>query len=153
MKTLLKIIKYIIMIIVSIVALAVLVVMIIGYMAHDPEDNLKREQVALQVRSEIEVYRKEKGVYSPSLSLLAIANNENFKSYHDEGIIRYTLSDSSKEPHYTLIWVNSGVLTRDGSKHSFSWSGKQYSDERSTLQLLGEDAKPDANGFYEIDLH
>jgi len=73
------------------------------------------------------------------------------KSYIDESIIRYT--HYKEKSAYKLIWVFAGRLGKQGSRHSFSWSGKQYSNDISTMNLISADAKPDKNGFYLIDLH
>jgi len=141
------------MIIVSFFALAILSAMIIGYISHDGAEDLKREQLALEIRSEIEVYHKIKGKYPNSLSELPIYQKNDFKSYLDEGIFRYYISNASEKARYQLVWVYSGAMKKEGGVHSVAWSGRQYSNDKSFLNLMSEDEKPDKNGFYLIDLH
>ena len=141
------------MIIVSFFALAILSAMVIGYMAHDSKEDSKREQMALELRSEIEVYHKIKGKYPNSLAELPLYQKSDIKSYCDEGIFRYYISNAGEKPNYQLIWIYSGVMKKEGGIHSTSWSGRQYSNDKSFLNLMSEDEKPDKNGFYLIDLH
>ena len=146
-----KIIKYTIITIISIFTVIILLPMVVGYRGDSLGEDFKREQIALKVRVELETYQKAQGQYPTSLLKLPIATNREFQSYYNEHIIRYRV-DSTKS-HYRLIWVFGGALKYDKGIHNTSWSGKQYSNKSSMLELMSVDVKPDKNGFYIIDLH
>lgn len=116
------------------------------------EENLKREKIAIQIKSEIEYYYNQNGFYPESLDALLISNNTDFISYYKGGVFRYT-SKKSDKPWYHFVWVYDGMLRTQGSDHGLSWSGKQCGNDKAHLRLLSEDSQPDSNGFYSIDLH
>ena len=82
---------------------------------------------------------------------MPIYQKQGMKSYIDEEIVRYRYYE--KKNAYQLILVFAGSFSKKGSEHSFSWSGKQYSNDKTILDLMSVDEKPDHNGFYLIDLH
>ena len=146
-----KFIKYTLITIISIFTFIILLPMVVGYKADNSGEDFKREQIALKVRLELETYHKIQGQYPISLLKLPITTNKEFQSYYKEHIIRYKI-DNTKS-YYRLIWVFEGALKYDKGIHNTSWSGKQYSNKSSMLELMGENAKSDKNGFYIIDLH
>ncbi len=101
----------------------------------------------------IEYYYDQNKYYPSSLIVLPIASNKEFISYYKDGILRYSISLSKNKPMYQLVWVFSGPFTKEGSPHSFSWSGKQCGNDKAFLNLMSQDATPDADGCFEIDLH
>ena len=144
-----KVIKYIFFSLLSVIVLAMVLAMLVGYVSHDKEEDLQREQIALNVKLQIERYYKQNKHYPQALTQLPIAKDQRFQSYYNERVIRYRYENKN----YHLLWIFSGVLGQDGGKHSLSWNGKQYASDRSLLMLIYEDPKPDTNGFYNIDLH
>jgi len=116
------------------------------------EENLKRERIAIQIKSEIEYYYNQNGFYPESLDVLPISNNTDFISYYKGGVFRYT-SQKGDKPWYHLIWVYDGMLRRQGSDHGLSWNGEQCGNDKTHLLLMSEDSQPDSNGFFSIDLH
>lgn len=119
----------------------------------DTEEDSKREKMAIHVKSEIDHYYDRNKHYPSSLNMLPIARNKEFISYYKEGVFRYHRSSVKDKPMYQLIWVFSGPFTKEGSLHSFAWSGKQCGNDKTYLNLMNKDAVPDRYGFFDIDLH
>ncbi|WP_415407890.1 hypothetical protein ACLHDG_04990 [Sulfurovum sp. CS9] len=119
----------------------------------DSEEDSKREKIAIQVKLEIEHYYDQNSHYPISLNILPVASNKDFISYYKEGVLRYDRTLAKDKPMYQLIWVYSGPFTKEGSPHSFAWSGKQCGNDKTFLNLMSQDAKPDRHGFFDIDLH
>lgn len=115
-------------------------------------DDFKREKIAVQIKSEIEYYFEQNGFYPRSLDSLPISKNADFISYYKGGVFLYTSAKGDK-PWYHFIWRRDGILGTEGSDHGLSWNGMQCGNDKAHLRLLSEDAQPDANGFYDIDLH
>ncbi|MGD2030472.1 MAG: hypothetical protein PVG86_11125 [Desulfobacterales bacterium] len=116
------------------------------------EENLKRERIAIRIKSQIEHYYNQNGFYPESLGGLPISTDTDFISYDKGGVFRYT-SQKGDQPWYHFIWVYDGMLKRQGSDHGLSWNGKQCGNDKTHLVLMSKDSQPDSNGFFSIDLH
>ncbi len=148
-----KILKYIFLFFISLIFLFIVGIFVFLNSSSDIEEDSKREKMAIRVKLEIEHYYDQNKYYPPSLNILPIASNTEFASYYKDGVLRYDRSLAKDKPMYQLIWVFSGPFTKEGSPHSFAWSGKQCGNDKTFLNLMSQDAVPDRYGFFDIDLH
>ena len=149
-KTLRKRFKYLFIGIVGFVCIIVIGVVIFSYVCLSPvESNVPRENIAVQVKSQIDEFYKLHKTYPVSLTDLPISKNEEFRSYYKERVFRYAKFENG----YRFIWIHAGMFTKEGQKHSYSWNATQCSNEKKFLQNVREEMRPDGNGCYMLDLH
>ncbi len=148
-----KFLKYLFLFFTSVIVLFIVGMFIFLNSSSDTEEDSKREKMAIHIKSEIEHYYDQNKHYPPSLNILPIASNTEFASYYKDGVLRYDRSLAKDKPMYQLIWVFSGPFTKEGSPHSFAWSGKQCGNDQTFLNLMSQDAAPDEHGCFLIDLH